>query len=100
MTDDPNDLSGLEEAVGEHQGVRVWSVTGPSQQALVDRVAVLLGEHMGDGDELHVTYAVIQNGSQDRSRQRLFREPETWTELYFEYSALLVLRAPAGGGDQ
>ena len=95
MSGESDDLRELEEATSEHAGVRVWSVTGVSQQALVDRVAVVLGEHMGDGDELHVTYAVIQNGSQERSRSRLLREPETWIELYFEYSALIVLRPPS-----
>jgi hypothetical protein len=85
----------LAEANSEHAGTRVWSVTGVSQQALVDRVAVVLGEHMAADDELHVTYAAIQNGSAERARPRLFRDPERWIELSFEYSALIVLRPPA-----
>lgn len=93
MSSEPDDLRALEEASSEHDGVRVWSVTGPTQQALVDRVAVVLGEHMSDTDELHVTYTVVQNGSQERARGRLFRDSETWTELSFEYSALIVLRS-------
>jgi hypothetical protein len=95
MSDDPNDV-GLEEASSQHLGVRVWSVNAPSQQALIDRVAVVLGEHMADGDELHITYAVVQNGSEERVRPRVLREPEVHTELYFEYSALIVLRALLG----
>lgn len=80
------------EFTSQHLGVRVWSVLAASQQDLTDRVAVVLGEHMADGDELHVTYAVVQNGSQEHVRPRLLRDPEVWTELYFEYSALLILR--------
>lgn len=77
----------------EHLGVRVWSVQAPSQQELVDRIAVILGEHMADEDELHISYNAMQNGSQSRERAHLLKAPEHWTELFFEYSALLVLRA-------
>ena len=76
-------------------GVRVWSVLATSQQDLTDRVAVVLGEHMTDSDELHVTYAVVQNGSELRAQRRVMREPETWTELSFEYSAMIILRGPS-----
>jgi hypothetical protein len=89
----PVDRPELAQADSKHAGVRVWSVTGASQQALVDRVAVVLGEHMGNDDELHVTYAVVQNGSQERVSARV-RKPERWIELTFEYSALIVLRSP------
>lgn len=82
----------LDEFASEHLGVRAWSVLAASQQDLTDRVAVVLGEHMADRDELHVTYAVIQNGSQEHVRARLLRDPEVWTELHFEYSALIILR--------
>jgi hypothetical protein len=88
-----DELAGLEELSSQHLGVRVWSVQAASQQALIDRVAVVLGEHMADGDELHVSYAVVQNGSQEHIRPRLLREPAVWTELHFEYSALIVLRS-------
>lgn len=93
MTGDPDELGDLREVDSQHGGVRVWSVLGNSQQALVDRVAVVLGEHMADGDQLHLTYAVVQNGSQERARARLLREPEVWTERHFEYSAMIVLRS-------
>jgi hypothetical protein len=83
--------SGLEFA-SEYRGVRVWSVQATSQQGLIDRVAVLLGEHMADDDQLHVTYAVVQNGSEEHVRPRILREPNVWTELHFEYSALIILR--------
>jgi hypothetical protein len=93
MTDEPVEI-GLEEASSQHLGVRVWSVQATSQQMLIDRVAVVLGEHMDDADDMHITYAVVQNGSQERVRPRVLREPDVWTELYFEYSALIVLRSP------
>ena len=70
MSDEVDDV-GLEEVSSEHLGVRVWSVQAVSQQALIDRVAVVLGEHMADDDELHVTYAVVENGSQEHVKARL-----------------------------
>ena len=76
----------------EHRGVRVWSVQAASQQELIDRISVVLGEHMDDGDELHVTHTVVQSGSQDHVRPRLVGPARTWTELYFEHTALIVLR--------
>jgi hypothetical protein len=48
---------------------------------------------MADDDELHVTYAVVENGSQEHVKARLLGAPAVWTELYFEYSALIVLRS-------
>ena len=47
---------------------------------------------MKDDDELHLSHAVVQNGAHEVLQQRLLREPKTWTELYFEYSAVIVLR--------
>jgi hypothetical protein len=79
----------------EHLGVRVFSVSAPSMQELIDRMAVILGEHLDHGDELHVSFNSMQNGSQEHSRQKLLQTPRPWTELFFEYSALLVLRALA-----
>ena len=92
MPADSNQLNALEAAAAEHNGVRVWSIVAPTQQELADRIALVLGEHMTDDDELHVTHAVVQNGAQDKVRQRLLRRPDAWTELYFEYSAVMVLR--------
>ncbi len=83
----------------EHLGVRVWFVRGASQQELVDNLAVILGEHMADGDELHLSYNAMQNGSQLRERAHLLKPPEQWTELHFEYSVLVVLRSPPPPSD-
>jgi hypothetical protein len=92
MDPEPERTDALEAAASQHHGVRVWSIAASSQQDLTDRIALVLGEHMSDDDELHITHAVVQNGSEDRQRRHLMREPETWTELYFEYSAVIVLR--------
>lgn len=92
---DPDRADALDDAVSQHRGIRVWSITAGTQQELTDRIALILGEHMSDADELHITHAVVQNGSQNRQRARFLREPDVWTDLYFEYSAVIVLRGPA-----
>lgn len=81
----------------EHRGVRVFWMTGDTMQDLVDRLALVLGEHLTDGDELHVTYNAMQTGWQNHMPTRsLVRgaQPGT-TELFFEYSTFVVLR-PTG----
>ena len=97
----PSDVIGAEEA-----GVRVFWVSADTMQGLVDRLALVLGEHMADGDELHVTYNAMQSGWQDHAPRKgnLIRSPEAgWTELRFEYSAFVVLRErgilPSAGGE-
>jgi hypothetical protein len=77
----------------QHQGVRVFSVSATSLQELIDRIAVILGEHLDDGDELHVSYNSMQTGSQNHAGTKLVQHARPWTELFFEYSALIVLRA-------
>jgi hypothetical protein len=100
-----DDLPG-QTTIGEAGGVRALWVQSPNMQGLVDRLALVLAEHMTDGDELHVTYNSMQNGWTDHPHVPggLRRPPqEAWTELHFEYSAFVVLRAhrpppaPVGG---
>lgn len=82
-----------EGAVGsEHLGVRVFCIAAPDAQGLADRLAVVLGEHMAADDEMHLTYNAIQSGwEHDPGRAGwLGRSPHT--QLFFEYTALLVLR--------
>lgn len=79
----------------QHLGVRVFSVSAASLQELIDRIAVILGEHLDHDDELHISYNSTQNGSQQHVGQKLLQPSRPWTELFFEYSALLVLRARA-----
>ena len=93
----PSDVIGAEEA-----GVRVFWVSADTMQGLVDRLALVLGEHMADGDELHVTYNAMQSGWQDHAPRKgnLVRSPTPgWTELCFEYSAFVVLRERGVPGD-
>jgi hypothetical protein len=79
-------------------GVRVFWITAADMKGLTERLAVVLGEHMHDGDELHVTYNAMQSGWQNHPPRKggLARRPEPgWTELRFEHSAFVVLRERA-----
>src|SRR3954449_10486524 len=76
-------------------GVRVFYIAAPTMQDLVDRLALVLGEHMRDGDELHVAYNAMQAGWTEHPPKKgnVVRAPQQgWTELHFEYSAMVVLR--------
>jgi hypothetical protein len=90
-----DDLPG-QTTIGEAGGVRALWVQSPNMQGLVDRLALVLEEHMTDGDELHVTYNSMQAGWTDHPHEAggLRRSPRpASTELHFEYSAFVVLRA-------
>jgi hypothetical protein len=62
FTDWPQGIVGAEE-----QGVRVFWLAAATMPDLVARLALVLGEHMADGDELHVTYNAC-NQALDRRR--------------------------------
>jgi hypothetical protein len=82
--------------LAEEGGVRVFYIAAATMQDLVDRLALVLGEHMHDDDELHVTYNAMQSGWTEHPSKKghVLRAPEQgWTELHFEYSAFVVLRA-------
>jgi hypothetical protein len=87
---------GGELVLAEEGGVRVFYIAAPTMQDLVDRLALVLGEHTHDDDELHVTYNAMQSGWTEHAPKKghVLRGPEQgWTELHFEYSAFVVLRA-------
>ena len=86
-----------EGAVGsEHLGVRVFCISAPDAQQLADQLALILGEHMATDDEMHLTYNAVQSGWQhDPGRPGWLGRPPH-TQLFLEYTALLVLR-PSGG---
>src|SRR3954449_6958566 len=93
--EDPSPPGG-ELVLAEEGGVRVFYIAAPTMQDLVDRLALVLGEHTHDDDELHVTYNAMQSGWTEHSPRKghVLRAPEQgWTELHFEYSAFVVLRA-------
>jgi hypothetical protein len=80
----------------EHLGVRVFCISAPDAQQLADQLALVLGEHMANDDEMHLTYNAIQSGWQQDPGHAGWRGHSPHTQLFFEYTALLVLR-PEGG---
>ncbi len=81
--------------LAEEGGVRVFYISAPTMPDLVDRLALVLGEHMHNDDELHVTYNAMQSGWQEHpGRKASIVKPgqAPWTELRFEYSAFVILR--------
>jgi hypothetical protein len=76
-------------------GVRAFWLTAADMQGLLDRLVLVLGEHMHPADELHITSNAIQAGWQQHPGRTgsLLRKPQApWTQLHFEYSALVILR--------
>ena len=88
-----SDLELPEGIVGsEHLGVRVFCISASDAQSLADRLAVVLGEHMAADDEMHLTYNAIQSGwEHDPGRAGWLGRP-AHTQLFLEYTAMLVLR--------
>lgn len=82
----------------EHLGVRVFCISAADAQSLADRIAIVLGEHMAPDDEMHLTYNAIQSGWQHDPGRDGWLGRDAHTQLFFEYSAMLVLR-PADAGD-
>ncbi len=81
--------------IAQQRDVRVFWLKAQDMQGLVDRLALVLSEHMDTGDELHVTYNAMQGGWQEHAPTRgsMLRAPKAgWTELTFEYSAFVILR--------
>jgi hypothetical protein len=76
----------------EHLGVRVFSISAANAQQLSDQLALVLGEHMASDDEMHLTYNAIQNGWQHNPGREGWLAHSSHTQLFFEYTALLVLR--------
>jgi hypothetical protein len=81
----------------EHLRVRVFCVSATDAQQLADRLALVLGEHMQNDDEMHVSYNAIQSGWQHNPGREGWLGRPAHTQLFFEYTALLVLRRPARG---
>ena len=77
----------------ERLGDRVFCVGAPDPQQLADQIALILGEHLAADDELHITYNAIQTGWEHDPGRPGWLGREAHTQLYLEYTALLVLRA-------
>lgn len=81
----------------EQHGVRVFWIATETMQEFVDRLALILGEHMANNDELHVTCNGMLGGWQEHPGRNASVLPlrgaqAPWTQLEFEYSTFVVLR--------
>jgi len=95
MSDELEDDWPEDIVLAEEGAVRVFWIKAEDMQGLVDGLALVLGEHMAAGDELHVTYNAMQNGWQEHQpcKGSILKAPQPgWTELEFEYSAFVILR--------
>ena len=79
----------------EHLGVRVFCVAAPDPQQLADQIALVLGEHLAADDEMHITYNALETGWRHDPGLPGWLGREPHTQLFLEYTALLVLRASA-----
>ena len=75
-----------------------FCLQAPTLDELGDQVATLLGEQLRPEHELHLTYSSMQTGWQESpgfgqafAGVHVGRTPRT--TLFFEYSALVVLRS-------
>jgi len=87
---------------GEVGGVRVLYLQAGSMPELGQRLAMLLSEHMTEEEDCHVSYSSMQSGwrRHPAPRRGVFSAPaQPWTEFFFTYSALVVLRPRQRFGD-
>jgi len=91
-----NDSTGsLEQALlAEREGTRTWTVWAPSREELLQRVTLIFAEHIDDDDEVHIAYNAMQTGWQQHPPNE--DDGSTFTELSFDYSALIVTRRHSG----
>lgn len=80
--------------LGEGDGVRTLYCHAPSMRQLMETLTAMLSEHVSDADELHVSYSAMQSGWQEQSAPSpgYAAAPGAWTQIFFEYSAVVVLR--------
>ena len=71
----------------------MFSISAPDAQQLADQLALVLGEHMASDDEMYLTYTAIQNGWEHDPGREGWLGRSDHTQLFFEYTALLVLRS-------
>ena len=93
LGDEPDPVEDI--LMAHDAGVRAFWLTAPDMQGLLDQLVLVLGEQMHCGDELHITSNAIQAGWQQhpgRSGSLLRKAQAPWTQLHFEYSALVILR--------
>jgi hypothetical protein len=78
-----------QEMLLEHERTRTWAVSGSSREELLHRVTLIFAEHVHGGDEVHVAYNAMQTGWRDHDPSS---DGSTFKQLFFEYSALIVIR--------
>ena len=78
----------------ECEGTRTWTIWGSSREDLLRRVTLVFAEHVNDDDEVHIAYNAMQSGWRNYPPEH--HDSTTHTELFFEYSALIVVRRRAG----
>jgi hypothetical protein len=76
--------------LAEADGTRTWTVWAASREELLQRVTLIFAEHVQDHDEVHIAYNAMQTGWEDHP-SRGANQP-SFTQLFFEYSALIVVR--------
>ena len=76
--------------LAEAEGTRTWTVWATSRKELLERVTLIFAEHVHDDDEVHIAYNAMQTGWQDHPSSETDEPP--FRELFFEYSALIVVR--------
>ena len=79
--------------VAQSEETRTWTVWGSSREELLHRVTLIFAEHIQEDDEVHVAYNAMQTGWRDETSSA--DRDSTATELFFEYSALIVIRRGA-----
>jgi hypothetical protein len=76
--------------LAEADGTRTWTVWAATREELLERVTLIFAEHVHDDDEIHIAYNAMQTGWQNHPPANT-NEP-SFTQLFFEYSALVVVR--------
>ena len=81
-------------------GVRTIPCRASTLQDLAAQVATVISEHAHDDDEVQLSYSTVQTGWQEHPVQPAHAgaPASTWTELFFEYSALILLRPRSSSG--
>jgi hypothetical protein len=75
-------------------GVRTIPCRASTLQDLAAQVATVISEHAHDDDEVQLSYSAVQAGWQEHPVEPAHAgaPASTWTQLFFEYSALILLR--------
>ncbi len=76
--------------VSEVGAVRTLYVYAPSMSQLATALEGMLSEYVTDDDELHVSYSAMPVGWQEQPPRPF--GTASWTQITFQYSALVVLR--------